>query len=149
MFTLKRSTGRFCYSWAMDLSSHGVVALVRNDEEKFLLLEDARDPMKGLWAPPHGRCEPTDKSEEDSVIREVYEETGLRITPTRKGYTQSADTKIKTVSFWLVNTADSGVKLDAESLNSGWFTVEEILKLPLYPGTKKFFEMVQRNEILH
>jgi len=131
----------------MDLSSHGVVALVQNDEEKFLLLEDARDPMKGLWAPPHGRCEASDKSEEVTVIREVYEETGLRVTPTRKVHTQLADTKIKTVSFWLVVTTGSEIKLDAESSNSGWFTVEEILKLPLYPGTKKFFKMVQRNEL--
>lgn len=131
----------------MDLSTHGIVALVQNSEGKFLLLEDARDPMKGLWAPPHGRCEPTDKSEEDGVKREVYEETGIRVEPIRKVHTQPADTKVKTVSFWLVAAPDSKVALDDESSNYGWFTIAEALQLPLYPGTQKFFQMVMRGKI--
>jgi len=130
----------------MNLSSHGIVALVQK-EGRFLLLEDARELMRGLWAPPHGRCEEIDSSEEDSVKREVYEETGLRVEPIRKIHTQPADTKVKTVSFWLAETNDDKVKLDDESSNSGWFTIGEALELPLYPGTKSFFDMVQRNEI--
>lgn len=36
------------YSKAMEnLSTHGIVALVRDSDNRFLLLEDARDPMKG------------------------------------------------------------------------------------------------------
>ena len=131
----------------MDLSTHGIVALIQNDEEKILLLEDAREQMKGLWAPPHGRCEPSDKSEENGVKREVYEETGLKVEPFRKIHTQAADTKVRTVSFWLVTASTDDVKLDDESSSSGWFTIQEALALPLYPGTKKFFEMVQRGDI--
>ena len=130
----------------MDLSSHGIVALVRNNK-KFLLLEDAREQMKGLWAPPHGRCESTDQSEVEAVVREVKEETGLEIVPIEKLYTQPADTKVKTVSFWLVETEGTVVHLDAESSRSGWFTLEEALALPLYPGTKSFFEMVKQGVI--
>jgi hypothetical protein len=51
-----------------DLLTHGIVALVRNKEGKFLLLEDARELMKGHWAPPHGRCVSTDESEGQGEI---------------------------------------------------------------------------------
>lgn len=131
----------------MDLSSHGVVALVRNTDGKYLLLEDAREQMKGLWAPPHGRCELDDSTEEAGVIREVKEETGLEITPIKKVHTQPADTKVKTVSFWLVDCTSTDITLDEESSAGDWFTIDEALNLPLYPGTRLFFEMVRSGKI--
>jgi ADP-ribose pyrophosphatase YjhB (NUDIX family) len=131
----------------MDLRTHGVVALVRNNDGNFLLLEDAREATKGWWAPPHGSCEVADGREENSVIREVKEETNLVVTPLRKLLTQAADTKRKTVSFWLVETKDGEIVLNDESSRSGWFTLDEALRLTLYPGTKTFFEKIQRGEI--
>lgn len=130
-----------------DLSTHGIVALVRDKDDKFLLLEDAREQMKGHWAPPHGRCESTDESEEAGVIREVMEETGVPVKPIKSVLTQPADTKVKTVSFWLVETDEHQIKLDEESSDFGWFTVDEALNLKLYPGTKTFFEKVKSGEI--
>ncbi len=130
-----------------DLSTHGIVALVRNSEGKFLLLEDARDEMLGHWAPPHGRCESSDESEAAGVIREVYEETRLHVRPIKTVLTQPADTKVKTVSFWLVECDDTGVELDEESSDYGWFSSKEAIKLNLYPGTKIFFEKVMSGEI--
>lgn len=126
-----------------DLDAHGIVALVRNRDGKFLLLEDARELMKGQWAPPHGRCDPGDKTEEQAVVREVLEETGLTVKPIRKVLTQAADTKVKTVSFWLVDSPEGSIRLDGESSDYGWFTVGEALELPLYPGTHTFFELVR------
>jgi ADP-ribose pyrophosphatase YjhB (NUDIX family) len=132
----------------MDLSTHGIVALVRNAEGKFLLLKDAREQMKDHWAPPHGRCESTDKSEEAGVIREVYEETKLAVTPVRNILTQPADTKVKTVSFWVVDCqADQLVVLDEESSAYGWYSVDEALDLLLYPGTKLLFEKLKSGQM--
>ena len=130
-----------------DLSSHGIVAIVRNTAGKFLLLEDAREPMRGCWAPPHGRCEVLDQSEEAGVMREVREETGLVVKPIRKLFTQAADTKVKTVSFWLVELKSVAVQLDAESSRFGWFSLDEALQLKLYPGTKIFLEKLKRGEV--
>jgi len=133
-----------------NLSSHGIVALVQNTEGKYLLLEDSREQMKGHWAPPHGRCEDTDETEANGVIREVLEETGLEVRPIRAVLTQPADTKVKTVSFWLVESVDDQgiVQLDDESSAYGWFTPDEALSgLLLYPGTKLFFEKVLAGEV--
>jgi 8-oxo-dGTP pyrophosphatase MutT (NUDIX family) len=137
----------FCYAMGMDLSAHGIVAIVRNTSGEFLLLEDSREPMRGHWAPPHGRCNPTDANEEDSVIREVKEETGLLVRPVRKLLTQPADTKISTVSFWVVSSTPGIPILNEESSSFGWFNMDKLLNLRLYPGTRSFFEKVKTGEI--
>jgi len=130
-----------------DFSSHGIVALVMKDD-KFLLLKDARKLMLGSWAPPHGRCKTSDSSEEEAVKREVFEETKIRIIPINKVWTTKADTKVKTVSFWLVKYSKGEVKLDEkESSNFGWFTLDEALNLKLYPGTKKLLTLVKSKKI--
>lgn len=132
----------------MDLSSHGIVALIRDKNGKYLLLEDCRKQMLGYWAPPHGRCEATDASEENGVMRETREETGLEVKPVKKLLTQPADTKVKTVSFWLVSLLGGEITIDtSETSNHGWFTVDEALNMKLYPGTKLFFEKVKTGEI--
>lgn len=130
-----------------DLTTHGIVALVRDSRGKFLLLEDSRELMRGHWAPPHGRCEAFDISEAAGVIREVKEETNIDVIPVKAVLTQPADTKVKTVSFWLVDTDQSDVVLDEESSAFGWFTVNEALDIKLYPGTRTFFEKVKAGEI--
>lgn len=132
----------------MNLRSHGIVALICNQAGQYLLLEDARLPMKGYWAPPHGRCEEGDVSEENAIIREVQEETGLLVQPIRKILTQAADTKVRTVSFWLVEyKGENSMVLNDESSRSGWFTIDEALGLQLYPGTQILFEKAKIGEI--
>lgn len=129
------------------LNSHGVVALIKQNG-KFLLLKDARSLMLHYWAPPHGRCEASDVSEENAVIREVKEEAGLNARPVRKLWTTTADTKVETVSFWLVECVKGKIQLDKESSKYGWFSTEEALALQLYPGTKEFFLRVKSGEII-
>lgn len=80
-------------------------------------------------------------------MRETKEETNLDVTPVRAVLTQPADTKVKTVSFWLVRHEGGTIELNEESSQSGWFNPEEALRLQLYPGTRLFFEKVIRGEI--
>ena len=132
----------------MDLTTHGIVVVIKNNEGKFLLLKESRDLLKGAWAPPHGRCEISDKSEEDGVMRETKEETNLDVRPMKKLITQPADTKVKTVSFWLAEVSGGDLIIDpGEVSESGWFSLEESLKLNLYPGTRIFFEKVKSGDI--
>lgn len=130
-----------------NLSNHGVVAVVIKNN-KYLLLEDSKKPMRGCWAPPHGKCEAVDSCEEDCVVREVLEESNLNVKPIRKLWTTEADTKVETVSFWLVEVVDGEIKINKrESSNYGWFSLDEALKLKLYPGTKRFFGLVRKEKI--
>jgi len=47
-----------------------------------LLIERGREPLKGYWSIPGGLVETGERLEE-AVAREVFEETGLRVKPSR------------------------------------------------------------------
>ena len=127
----------------IDMTSHGVVAIIK-DGDKYLLIKESRDLLNGHFGPPHGRSNPDDIDEMAVVIREVQEEVGLTVKPVRKLVTVPADTKVKTVSFWLVDVVgEMNIKIDpSEASEYGWYTADEALKLTLYPGTRVFFEEV-------
>lgn len=129
------------------IKNHGVVVLIRNGE-KFLFLKDSRALMLDCWAPPHGRCDESDKDEQAAVKREVLEETGLSVNPQKKIWTTEADTKVKTVSFWLAEVIGGTIIIDKEeSSEFGWFSVDEALNLKLYPGTQKLLMLIKQGII--
>lgn len=104
------------------ITSHGIVAVIKKDD-KYLLVKEARDDLNGHWAPPHGRCNNEDKTEEETVTA--------------------------TVSFWLAEVEEGKIKIDSSEISEyGWFSLEETLELLLFPGTKKFFEKVKNKEII-
>lgn len=57
-----------------------VGAVVHDADGRLLLVRRGTDPGRGLWSVPGGRVEPGE-SPEDAVVRELLEETGLRIVP--------------------------------------------------------------------
>ena len=127
-------------------SDHGVVAIIENKYKEFLLIEESRtaNPYYDHWSGPHGRCNDEDILEEETVVRETYEECGIEVKPVRKLYTCKADTKVNTVSFWEAKLVDpQNVKFNASNREVSaidWFSLKDILSnISLYPGTKEFF----------
>lgn len=57
-----------------------VGAVVRDREGRLLLVRRGQEPAAGTWSVPGGRVEPGE-TDGDAVIREVLEETGLRVSP--------------------------------------------------------------------
>jgi ADP-ribose pyrophosphatase YjhB (NUDIX family) len=57
----------------------GAIILRRNS---ILLVQRGRNPLKGFWSLPGGLIEPGEKIEA-ALIREVKEETGLEVRPTK------------------------------------------------------------------
>ena len=55
-----------------------VGAIVRDEAGRLLVIRRRHDPSRGLWSLPGGRVE-QGESAEDAVVREVAEETGLRV----------------------------------------------------------------------
>ena len=53
-------------------------AVVHDAAGRLLLIRRAREPGRGLWSLPGGRCEPGEGAAE-TAVREVREETGLDV----------------------------------------------------------------------
>lgn len=58
------------------------VAVIRNEKNEILCAIRAKEPAKGMLDLPGGFCDSYEASEE-GVAREVFEETGLRVTRTQ------------------------------------------------------------------
>lgn len=127
--------------------NYGIVALVIKNG-KYLLIKNLRKEMFGYWTPPSGQCEVCDSNEEDCVIREVLEKVNLNVKPVKKLWITKGDTKVKTLSFWLVEVVGRKVKIDKrKSSDYGWFSLDGVMRLKLYPGTKSFFQLIKKGKI--
>lgn len=69
-----------------------VSALIYDDDGRILLV---RHSNGGVWATPGGAIEP-DETPQDAVVREVWEETGLTVAPTRlRGVFHGPDFRVR------------------------------------------------------
>jgi 8-oxo-dGTP diphosphatase len=59
-----------------------VGAIVTDDTGRLLLVKRGHEPEAGRWSLPGGRVNPGE-SDPQAVVREVHEETGLRVEPGR------------------------------------------------------------------
>ncbi|HYB87222.1 MAG TPA: NUDIX domain-containing protein [Streptosporangiaceae bacterium] len=59
-----------------------VGAIVTDDTGRLLLVRRGHEPEMGRWSLPGGRVNPGE-SDRQAVVREVHEETGLRVEPGR------------------------------------------------------------------
>jgi 8-oxo-dGTP diphosphatase len=56
-----------------------VGAIIRDEAERLLLIQRRNEPGAGLWSLPGGRIE-AGETDQQAVVREVAEETGLVVT---------------------------------------------------------------------
>jgi len=87
------------------------------------------------------------ESPEDCVIREVFEETGYRLTNYRyAGLVTFVSDRYEAEHMHLF-LADgfTGEYHDTEEGISSWVPKEEVLKLPLWEGDRIFLPLLQRN----
>lgn len=86
----------------------------------------------GTWDPPAGRLFPGETFEQ-GAIREVYEETGLLVSPQRILATwvgKSPNGGALAAVTYIGRTGDHRVRISHEHLDYRWSTIEEWLELP-------------------
>nr|WP_082143858.1 NUDIX domain-containing protein [Nitratireductor soli] len=105
---------------------------------RFLLVRRGRAPAKDLYAFPGGRIE-ADETAEQAVMRELREETGLaasglrlhrriRLTAEQSGPVFVLDVFRAAVEDGLAIAGD-------DASEAGWFTLEEMRRLPITDST--------------
>ncbi len=108
-----------------------VCAIVEDGDDRILLGRRARPPDQGLWDTPGGFVEEYEHPL-DALRRELLEETGLTIEPTRflgvwmESYGDTPDADSTLNLFWTVRIV-SGEPVAADDVSElRWFGVDEI-----------------------
>jgi 8-oxo-dGTP diphosphatase len=111
-------------------------AIVLDGAGRLLLIRRGREPGRGLWSLPGGRCEPGEDAAA-AAVRETYEETGLEVTagrlvgrverPGPGGITYLIDDLACTVTGGTLRAGD-----DAD--DARWVGAAELAALPVTAG---------------
>jgi len=124
-----------------------ILTFIVKDKKLLLLLGSDKDPQyhKSFWYVVTGGCEKEDKSLEDSVLREVLEETGLSLTNIINlnwtfEYESLGEHCIEHafISF----TDNDNIVLNEESIDYKWCEIDEFINLIEWYGDKQ--ELKQR-----
>ncbi|QQG48790.1 MAG: NUDIX hydrolase [archaeon] len=115
--------------------------------KKVLLLRRRFPPNEGKWALPGGLVE-LGEGVEQAVLREVEEETGLRVKLERL-LGVSTDIHLDGASRpryhyilvdYVARALGTRIEPNGESSDSGWFSRAEVKKLSMTKGTRKALE---------
>jgi ADP-ribose pyrophosphatase YjhB (NUDIX family) len=110
---------------------------------RVLLVKRRNPPNEGKWALPGGLVE-LGETVQGAAVREVKEETGLAVeieglldVQTDLHLDESSRIEYHYVLVdYLAKPLSGGVKLNAESSDSGWFTRDQIGRLAMSTGTR-------------
>ena len=114
-----------------------VGAVVHDGLGRLLLIRRGHAPSAGLWSVPGGRME-AGESEAEAVVREVAEETGLRVRPERVlGRVRiDGDGVVFTVTDWACALADPDPRPVAgdDAADVVFVDAAELARLAMAPG---------------
>ena len=126
-----------------------ILAFVINKDKILLLLGSDNDPQfhESFWYVVTGGCEEIDNSLEDTVRREIKEETGLDITKTINlewTFQYKSLGKECIEHAFVAYTNQENIKLNEESIEHKWCDMDEFIDLIKWNDDKQ--QLKQRIE---
>jgi len=118
----------------IQVATDAIVFSGKGDDLRVLLIKRKYDPYKGMWALPGGFVE-DDEELEAAAIRELEEETGLKVDAMEQLYTfgkVGRDTRGRTVTvtyYTVLQDADNSVAGADDATHAEWVPVKEIRAL--------------------
>ena len=132
-------------------------AFIINPENKKILLVKHSDYDK--WVQPGGHIE-DDETPEEAAVREVYEETGLKITLIGEHFPREEDLIrplgvqcnrkqdgnrfIDIIYAAKPNSDNIELKINDESTEIGWFSRNELDRMPVFQDVKITMDYILR-----
>lgn len=120
-----------------------VGAVITDPDGRFLLVKRANAPAKGTWSLPGGRVE-DGESDEQAVVREVAEETGLDVVVVREVGTLERDSPLGATyvirDFLVQPITNAPPRAGDDADDARWFTASEIYELSTSPGLTETLE---------
>jgi bis(5'-nucleosidyl)-tetraphosphatase len=129
-------------------TSCGAIVFTRNAETKYLLLHYEA----GHWDFVKGNIEP-DETEEETVRRELKEETGITQANFIKDFRQTINyfyraegkTISKRVTLYLIETKETRVNLSFEHVGYEWLNYQQALERLTFKNSKQALNKAQNH----
>ncbi len=127
----------------------GGVGTVLIRDGKILMIQRAAEPDKGLWSIPGGLIENGETAEE-AAIREVYEETGIKVDKvefvdavTKVIWDEENNVLYHFAIFDYKTTSFKGeAQAQDDALNAKWVKFEDVPKYPMPYTLKELFRFM-------
>ena len=143
----------YTYKYPRPAVTADCIVITKEAEPKVLLIERGDEPFKGCWAFPGGFMN-MDETTEQCAIRELEEETGLKVS---KVYQIGAYSKVDrdprgrtiTVAYLAIIDASMAVKGQDDAAKAQWFPMSTLPELAfdhdeiMWDAIKKYKEVVK------
>lgn len=149
----------FTYKYPRPALTADCVVITKEDMPKVLLIQRGDDPFKGYWAFPEGFMN-MDETTEQCAIRELEEETGLKVEKVQQigAYSKvDRDPRGRTITVAYLAIVDSPKDVIGkdDAVKAEWFPLSSIPKLAfdhidiMQDATKVYTEIMKTKEKLH
>ena len=127
---ITEKTMEYTYKYPRPAVTADCVVITKEVEPKVLLIQRGIDPYKGCWAFPGGFMN-MDETTEQCAIRELEEETGLKISNLHQigAYSKvDRDPRGRTITVAYLAIVDSplDVKGQDDAANAAWFPINAL-----------------------
>lgn len=143
----------YTYKYPRPAVTADCIVITKEAEPKVLLIERGDEPFKGCWAFPGGFMN-MDETTEQCAIRELEEETGLKVSEVHQiGAYSKVDRdprgRTVTVAYLTIIDAPMAVKGQDDAAKAQWFPLSTLPELAfdhdeiMWDAIKKYKEVVK------
>ena len=145
----------YTYKYPRPAVTADCIVITREAEPKVLLIQRGGEPFKGAWAFPGGFID-MDETTEQCAIRELEEETGLRVSDIKQigAYSKvDRDPRGRTITVAYLTIIDKPIAVTGQddAANAEWWPVDALPPLAFDHGeimadAMQLFNQIQKSK---